>query len=141
MLVFQSIRPVDLRGEPLPLDFLQWRLGLALRIQVRFVRWPYQTLARSFNIGTKAIEAFVCEPPIDVTHRNDIFRCEIHKIGTALAAHSDSRDVQAVAWGREASPYDVSRHYGQTGARDSYVSNKFPPRFAHDASLRISKYI
>src|SRR5215470_15388224 len=141
MLVSQTNCPVDLRSEPRPLDFLEWRFGPALRIEVRFVRGPCQTLARSFDIGIKAIEAFVREAPIDVTHRNDIFRCEIHKIGTALAAHSHSRDVQAVAWGREASPYDVSRHYGQTRARDGYVSNKFPPRFTHDASLRISKYI
>src|SRR5262249_61618737 len=98
MFVSQTNCPVDLRSEALPLDLLEWRFGLALRIEVRFVRWPCQTLARSFNIGIKAIEAFVREAPIDVTHRNDIFRCEIHQIGAALSAHSDSRDVQAVAW-------------------------------------------
>src|SRR5262245_30252499 len=141
MLVSQTNCPVDLRSEPLPHDFLEWRFGLALRIEVRFVRWPCQTFARSFNIGTKAIEAFVREAPIDVTHRNDIFRCEIDQIGAALAAHSDSRYVQAVAWGREASPYDVSRHDRQTGARDGYVPNKFAPRFAHSESPRIRKYI
>src|SRR5262245_56783039 len=141
MFVFQSNCPVDLRSEPLPLDFLEWRFGPALCIEVGFVRWPCQTLARPFNIAIKAIEAFVREAPIDVTHRNDIFRCKIDQIGTALAAHSHSRDVQAVAWGCEASPYNVSRHYRQTGARDGYVSNKFPPRFAHDESPRIRKYI
>src|SRR5262249_27817792 len=78
MLVSQTNCPVDLRSEPLPLDFPEWRLGLALRIEVRFVRGPCQTLARSFDIGIKAIEAFVREAPIDVTHRNDIFRCKIH---------------------------------------------------------------
>src|SRR5262249_48017019 len=68
MFVSQTICRVDLRSEPLPFDFREWRFRLALRIEVRLVRWPCQTLTRSLNIGTESIEALGRETPIDVRH-------------------------------------------------------------------------
>src|SRR5262249_33164080 len=130
----------DLRAEPLALDFREWRFRLALGVHVRSVCWPRKTLSHSLDISTETLETLVRKTPINVTHRDDIFRCEIHEIGAALPAHSEGRDVQAVAWGREASAQNVSRHDRQTGARDDCVLDKFPSGFVHDVSPRVRKY-